>query len=100
MENSSVNIFVLNEDGAKAKDQEPKSGTQTPNRMSFKKNKAIAQAIDGGRRMSLDPLQLFKEGELHKRRASSISSLGNWTGAVIVSDISDRIDKPSAKWLA
>jgi hypothetical protein len=46
-----------------------------------------------------NPLQYLRDQELIKRRrASSIPSLGNWTGAVVVSDSSERDNKSVSKW--
>lgn len=50
------------------------------------------------RKASLDPSQ-FDENFPSSRRASSISSIGNWTGAVIVSNATDTMS-PNGKWKA
>jgi MFS transporter, MCT family, solute carrier family 16 (monocarboxylic acid transporters), member 9 len=48
---------------------------------------------------SPNALQVMKQKEsTARRRASSIPSLGNWAGPVIVSDISERDEKPPTKW--
>ncbi|GAB0097094.1 uncharacterized protein DMENIID0001_126920 [Sergentomyia squamirostris] len=46
------------------------------------------------------PVQQIRDGEqkLNSRRASSISSLGNWTGPILISDASERDKKPAGKW--
>uniref|UniRef100_A0A7G3APX1 Putative monocarboxylate transporter n=2 Tax=Lutzomyia longipalpis TaxID=7200 RepID=A0A7G3APX1_LUTLO len=42
--------------------------------------------------------QIIDEERVKSRRASSISSLGNWTGPIVVSDASERDRKPAGKW--
>ncbi|XP_055713264.1 monocarboxylate transporter 9 [Phlebotomus papatasi] len=46
------------------------------------------------------PVQAIKaqEERIKSRRASSISSLGNWAGPIVISDASERDKKPAGKW--
>lgn len=55
-------------------------------------------ACKSERSASLDPTQMVDGFDLNQRRASSISSLGNWTGAVIVSEAIQPIRKRNGKW--
>jgi MFS transporter, MCT family, solute carrier family 16 (monocarboxylic acid transporters), member 9 len=57
--------------------------------------------VDGKINENFSPkaLSVLKDGEKNeRRRASSIPSLGNWAGPVIVSDVSERDTKPPTKW--
>lgn len=83
------------------KDDAPMAnGLIVPKRHSFKVNRTIETIVKSERSASLDPLQFDgNEFDVNKRRASSISSLGNWTGAVVVSDASDCVrKKTNEKW--
>ncbi|XP_059618542.1 monocarboxylate transporter 9 [Phlebotomus argentipes] len=46
------------------------------------------------------PVQQIKDEEekVKSRRASSIPSLGNWTGPIVISDASERDKRPAGKW--
>lgn len=56
------------------------------------------KALKNERSRSLDPTQAHLDGfDPNRRRVSSISSLGNWTGAVIVSEAPEPI-KQNGKW--
>lgn len=93
----------MNEEGEKSQHlqpiEPPTEGSITPKRLSFKQNRVSDLATSKTERShSLDPLQFMKDMDLRKRRASSISSLGNWTGAVIVSDMSEGLKKTNGKW--
>lgn len=101
---SDIKIFVCDEEGGDAQQLEvakPKSmdGTLTPKRLSLKHRRVSDLGMNKSERShSLDPLQFMKDMEMQKRRASSISSLGNWTGAVIVSDATENINKKNGTW--
>lgn len=60
------------------------------------KNSVLKSAKDA-RSSSLDPTQNLDGFDPNKRRISSISSLGNWTGAVVVSEIPEPIQR-NGKW--
>lgn len=102
---TDVKIIIVSEDGTEPlyidKDDTPMTnGLIVPKRHSFKINKTIESLVKSERSASLDPLQ-FDSNQFDgtKRRTSSISSLGNWTGAVVVSDASDCVRrKTNEKW--
>jgi len=101
---SEIKIFVSDGDGNTAQQlqvaETRATGTLTAKRMSFKQRRVSDLQIGGRseRSQSLDPLQFMKDMELRSRRTSSISSLGNWTGAVIVSDATETMNRKSGKW--
>lgn len=96
---SEIKIFVCDEGGdgmehLQVEQPEMPKGTLTPKRLSLKHRRISDVGINKNERShSLDPLQFMKDMEMRKRRASSISSLGNWTGAVIVSDATETVKK-------
>lgn len=61
-------------------------------------NVSEIKSIKSERSASLDPTQICDEFDPNQRRASSISSLGNWTGAIIVSEAFQPIRKRNGKW--
>lgn len=61
-------------------------------------NNNLLNRVKNGRSRSLDPANFLIEFERRQRRGSSISSLGNWTGAVIVSEAIDSSDHRPGKW--
>lgn len=100
---SNIQIFVCDEAGTKPQQlqltETTAEGTLTPKRLSFRQRRVSDLGINKNERShSLDPLQFMKDMELQKRRASSISSLGNWTGAVIVSDATENVKNKNGKW--
>lgn len=58
---------------------------------------SVMKSVKGTRSSSLDPTQNLDGFDPNKRRVSSISSLGNWTGAVVVSEIQQPIQR-NGKW--
>lgn len=100
---SDIKIFVCDEEGAQSQQlqvAEPKAdGKLTSKRLSLKHRRVSDLGMTKSERShSLDPLEFMKDMEMRRRRASSISSLGNWTGAVIVSDASENIKRKNGKW--
>lgn len=102
---SEVKIIIVTDDGIEPnfidkEDAPMTNGLIVPKRHSFKMNRTIESIVKNERSASLDPLQFDVNGfDVTKRRASSISSLGNWTGAVVVSDASDCVGKKTnEKW--
>lgn len=101
--NSDIKIFVSDDDGHKLQSLQVvdgrAEGTLIPKRLSFKQRR-VSDLMMGKRErsQSLDPLQLMKDMDLRSRRTSSISSLGNWTGAVIVSDVTETLNRTSGTW--
>lgn len=104
MENSEseVKIVVSTENDYEEKQEQsekhlniPKmdagSGTPTNNNILLNRGK-------NERSRSLDPTNFLIEFERRQRRGSSISSLGNWTGAVIVSEAIDSSGNRPGKW--
>lgn len=102
---AEVKIIIVTDDGIEPifndKEEISKSNCLiVPKRHSFKLNKTIESMVKNERSASLDPLQFdANQFDVSKRRASSISSLGNWTGAVVVSDATDCVrKKTNEKW--
>lgn len=98
---SEVKIVVMSDD-------ELKSGDIERNRLNVPCHNSIPsiQNLFAGdkfaagkneRSKSLDPTNNLDGFDPNKRRISSISSLGNWTGAVVVSDMSETTRK-NGKW--
>lgn len=100
---SKIQIVVSDETSAKSQqfqvaESKPEC-TLPPKRLSFRQRRVSDLGINKNERShSLDPLQFLKDMEVRKRRASSISSLGNWTGAVIVSDATESVRNKNRKW--
>lgn len=71
-----------------------------PKRSSLQLNNVLnkMRPIKSERSGSLEPTQMFDGFDSNQRRASSISSLGNWSGAVIVSEAIEPIQKCDGKW--
>lgn len=61
-------------------------------------NNILLNRVKNQRSRSLDPANCLIEFERRQRRGSSISSLGNWTGAVIVSEAIDSSENRPGKW--
>lgn len=100
---SKIQIFVSDEASAKSLQlQVAESRPECklpPKQSSFRHRRVSDLGINKNERShSLDPLQFLKDMEVRKRRASSISSLGNWTGAVIVSDATESVKNKNRKW--
>ncbi|XP_031626281.1 uncharacterized protein LOC116342706 isoform X2 [Contarinia nasturtii] len=90
-----VRIVVLSENDCELKPQidienEIPSDQQTQNEIN-------AELVKSQRSKSLDPTQILDGFDPTQRRVSSISSLGNWTGAVIVSEAL-KPTKKNGKW--
>lgn len=72
-------------------------------RLSVPNNELLQNIINNDfslkseRSRSLDPTRNLDGFDPNKRRVSSISSLGNWTGAVLVSEAPELI-KRDGKW--
>lgn len=96
-----VKIVVMSENNC-----ELKPSNIDRNRLSIPNNDLIPTDISNNlstlkseRSRSLDPTQAALDGfDANRRRVSSISSLGNWTGAVIVSEASEPIRNQNGKW--
>lgn len=58
---------------------------------------SVLKLVKDERSLSLDPTQNLDGFDPNKRRISSISSLGNWTGAVVVSEIPESSQR-NGKW--
>lgn len=102
---TDIQIFVMNEEETEPRqmnvdNQLKRDRLDKQTRHSFKLSKTSdLLAVKNARSASLDPLQFEADFDKNKRRASSISSLGNWTGAVIVSDAANRqITSNGKKW--
>lgn len=104
MENSEtdVKIIVSNENEYEAKQDQsekylniPKADAETGTPTN---NNILLNRVKNERSRSLDPANFLIEFERRQRRGSSISSLGNWTGAVIVSEAIDSSGNRPGKW--
>lgn len=74
----------------------PHRGSISSMQLSLKNS--VLQLVKDERSLSLDPTQNHLDGfNPNKRRISSISSLGNWTGAVVVSEIPESTQR-NGKW--
>lgn len=96
-----VKIVVLSEDNCELTpmvDVEKKFCLSVPGRDDGPNelNKHL-ESSKSERSKSLDPTQGLDGFDPTRRRVSSISSLGNWTGAVLVSEAPDSIKK-NGKW--
>lgn len=70
-----------------------------PKRNSFQVNSVNGlMPARSERSASLDPTKILDGFDPNQRRASSISSLGNWTGAVIISAAMEPMRKSNGKW--
>lgn len=98
-----MKIIIVTDDGSEPhyndmEDTPKTNGLIVPKRHSFKVNRTIESIVKSERSASLDPLDA-EQFDANKRRASSISSLGNWTGAVVVSDATNCVrKKTNEKW--
>lgn len=104
MENSEseVKIVVSTENDYGSKQVEPEKFPKIPKTDSETgtptNNNILLNRVKNERSRSLDPTNLLIEFERRQRRGSSISSLGNWTGAVIVSEAIDSSGNRPGKW--
>lgn len=74
----------------------PHRGSISSMQLSLKNS--VLKLVKDERSLSLDPTQNHLDGfNPNKRRISSISSLGNWTGAVVVSEIPESSQR-NGKW--
>lgn len=92
-----VKIVVLSENDCELK---PQIDSEKRIRLSIPHDEAIQNEINSmksQRSKSLDPTQILDGFDPNKRRISSISSLGNWTGAVIVTEVPE-LTKKNGKW--
>lgn len=107
-----VQIVVMNEDENNVKNSKDEAECRLeegeveekeepfipPKRGSLRHVKAMEHLdVINERRSSLSAKQIDGIYDINKRRASSISSLGNWTGAVIVSEAIQPVKK-NGKW--
>lgn len=94
-----VKIVVMSENNCELKPYDiDRNRLSIPNGNSIK-NDIINDpgALKSERSRSLDPTHALDGFDPTRRRVSSISSLGNWTGAVIVSEVPEAI-KLNGKW--
>lgn len=96
-----VKIIVMSEDNYELKpivDSEKGNRLSIPNH-EFIKNEIniLSTSLKNERSKSLDPTQNLDGFDPTRRRVSSISSLGNWTGACIVSEAPE-MAKTNGKW--
>lgn len=100
---SDVQIFVMNEDGDESSKSDREEELQAEPFVKVKRGSLRhvrpVEHLDviGERRQSLNVNQYTGNYDINKRRASSISSLGNWTGAVVVSEVIEPVKK-NGKW--
>lgn len=103
MDNSDVDVKIIvsddNDCEVKRDVQSQEKHLQIPNSDAEPMpNNNLLNRVKNQRSRSLDPANFLIEFERRQRRGSSISSLGNWTGAVIVSEAIDSSDHRSGKW--
>lgn len=97
---NDVKIIVMAEDGYELiqNSMQTQNLLNVPKQSLFDVNKNDSAIVKSERSKSLDPTYLLKHFEQKQRRGSSISSLGNWTGAVIVSTTINSSKKSNRKW--
>lgn len=101
---SEVKIVVMADDEKELRpfDSENMDRLNVPHRNSISSmqnamKNSVLKLVKDERSLSLDPTQNLDGFDPNKRRISSISSLGNWTGAVVVSEIPEPIQR-NGKW--
>lgn len=98
---SEVKIIVMSEDNCEVKpivDSEKENCLSVPNHELIQNEiNNVLTCLKNERSKSLDPSQNLDGFDPTRRRVSSISSLGNWTGACIVSEAPEPI-KTNGKW--
>lgn len=100
---SEVKIVVMSEDNCELK---PVVDSPKENRLSVPNHELVIKsdthnllnALKNERSKSLDPTHNLDGFDPTRRRVSSISSLGNWTGACIVSEVATDPIKANGKW--
>lgn len=93
-----VKIVVMSENNCELKPFESDRNRLSIPRLSIPNNDSNEiGALKSERSGSLDPTQALDGFDPNRRRVSSISSLGNWTGAVLVSEAQEEI-KLNGKW--
>lgn len=100
LNSTEVKIIVQNTDGSESHPLDDNENIKK-NMLDVRRRSSFVVDLlknNAERKASLDPLQC-DENFNRNRRASSISSIGNWTGAVIVSDATENIS-PNGKWKA
>lgn len=97
---NDVKIIVMAEDGYELIQQSMQTQNllNVPKQSLFDVNKNDSAIVKSERSKSLDPTYMLKHFEQQQRRGSSISSLGNWTGAVILSTTINSSKKSNGKW--
>lgn len=97
--NNDVKIVVMEENNAK-EDESLKKETdnQIDVPVSCKAIEVDSISIESNQKLTVKTLQSINDLNLNKRRASSISSVGNWTGAVIVSEVQPTNKNSTGKW--
>lgn len=98
---SEVKIVVVSDDDnvCKFSDTELKNRLNVPHHDSIPSiQNFLNKQVRNERSRSLDPTNNLDGFDPNKRRISSISSLGNWTGPVIVSEIIEESAKKNGKW--
>lgn len=102
---SEVKIIIMSDDEKDIRtfDKETIDRLNVPHRGSISSiqnslKNSVLKLVKDERSLSLDPTQNHLDGfDPNKRRISSISSLGNWTGAVVVSEIPESTQR-NGKW--
>lgn len=100
-----MKIIVMSDDEKDIRtiDKETMDRLNVPHRGSISSiqnslKNSVLKLVKDERSLSLDPTQSHLDGfDPNKRRISSISSLGNWTGAVVVSEIPESTQR-NGKW--
>lgn len=99
-----MKIIVMSDDEKELRsfDKETMDRLNVPHRGSISSiqnslKNSVLKLVKDERSLSLDPTQHLDGFDPNKRRISSISSLGNWTGAVVVSEIPESTQR-NGKW--
>lgn len=99
-----MKIIVMSDDEKELRsfDKETMDRLNVPHRGSISSiqnslKNSVLKLVKDERSLSLDPTQHLDGFDPNKRRISSISSLGNWTGAVVVSEIPESSQR-NGKW--
>lgn len=97
-DNNNIKIVLMTEKEDKIELSTDPGHLDVPKRGSFQVNdKNDFGSMRNERSASLDPTQIFDGFDPTQRRVSSISSIGNWTGAVIVSE-ANQIQRTNGNW--
>lgn len=93
MNSTDVKIVVVDADEGETKSMRHENFNHLFVEKRNSLNVVLAKELLSSKSASLDPMRVEDDFRRTDRRASSISSLGNWTGAVVVSDVNGTLKK-------